>query len=103
MSFGASVSVGGDGSYRAFKTFGVGDDGSGYYEASLSFETTKVAIAELLAQYEEMAVAEWKVLVYQKEWQVHCLQVMTLVFDLTVYVASIVISAHLKFHTGYTI
>jgi L-ribulose-5-phosphate 3-epimerase UlaE len=67
------------------------------------FETTKVAIAELLAQYEEMAVAEWKVLVYQKEWQVHCLQVMTLVFDLTVYVASIVISAHLKFHTGYTI
>jgi hypothetical protein len=30
-------------------------------------EMTKVAIAELLAQYVEMAVVEWQVLVDQKE------------------------------------
>jgi hypothetical protein len=65
-------------------------------------ETTEVAIAELLAQYEEMVVAE--LLVDQKEWQVHGLQVMTSVFDLTVYTASMAISAHLrKFHAGSTI
>jgi hypothetical protein len=34
-------------------------------------EMTKVVVAELLAQYEEMAVAE--LLVDQKEWQVHVL------------------------------
>jgi hypothetical protein len=48
---------------------------------------TEVAFAELLAQYEEMAVAE--LLVNQKEWQVHGPQVTTSVFDLTVYVASV--------------
>jgi hypothetical protein len=32
-------------------------------------ETTEVVVAELLAQYEEMAVAE--LLVDQNEWQVH--------------------------------
>jgi hypothetical protein len=37
MSFGASVSVGGDGSCGASLTFRVGDDGSGCCEASLSF------------------------------------------------------------------
>jgi hypothetical protein len=46
-------------------------------------ETTKVDVAELLAQYEEMAIAE--LLVDQKEWQVHFLQVMTSVFGLTIY------------------
>jgi hypothetical protein len=38
MSFGASISVGGDDSCGASLTFGVGDDGSGCCEASLSFE-----------------------------------------------------------------
>jgi hypothetical protein len=67
-------------------------------------EMTEVAIAELLPQYEEMAVALWQLLVDQKEWQVHGLQVMTSVFDLTVYTASMAISAHLrKFHAGSTI
>jgi hypothetical protein len=32
-------------------------------------ETTAVAVVELLAQYEEMAVTE--LLIDQKEWQVH--------------------------------
>jgi hypothetical protein len=32
-------------------------------------ETTEVAIAELLAQYEEMAIVELHI--DQKEWQVH--------------------------------
>jgi hypothetical protein len=60
-------------------------------------EMTEVAVAELLAQYEEMAVAE--LLVNQKQWQVHGPRVTTLVFDLTIYAASVVISAHLrKFH-----
>jgi hypothetical protein len=44
-------------------------------------ELTKVAVAELLAKYEEMAVAE---------------RVMTSVFDLTVYAPSVVISSHLR-------
>jgi hypothetical protein len=65
-------------------------------------ETTEVAVVELLAQYEEMVVVE--LLVDQKEWQVHVPQVMTSVFDLTVYTASMAISAHLrKFHAGFTI
>jgi hypothetical protein len=45
-------------------------------------------LAVLLAQYEEMAVAE--LLVDQEEWLVHGPQVMMLVFDLTVYPASMV-------------
>jgi hypothetical protein len=52
-------------------------------------ETTEVAVAELLSQYEEMSVAE--LLVNQKEWQVHVPQVTTLVFGLTVYAASVAI------------
>jgi DNA-directed RNA polymerase len=62
-------------------------------------EVTEVAVAELLTQYEEMPVA--KMLVDQKEWQVHVPQVMTSVFGLTVYGASMAISAHLrKFHAN---
>jgi hypothetical protein len=65
-------------------------------------EMTEVAIVELLAQYEEMAVVE--LLVDQKEWQVHGPWVMTSMFDLTTYAASVVISAHLrKFCVGSTI
>jgi hypothetical protein len=61
----------------------------------------EVAIAELLSQYEEVAFVELLVL---QEWQVHGPRVMTLVFDLTVYAASVAISAHLrKFHAGSTI
>jgi hypothetical protein len=52
-------------------------------------EMTKVVVAELLAQYEEMSVAD--LLVDQKEWQVHVPQVTTLVFGLTVYAASVAI------------
>jgi hypothetical protein len=102
LSFRASVSVGGDGSCRVSLPFGVGDDGSGCCDASLSFGDDGMTIAELLAQYEEMAVAE--LLVDQKEWQVHGPWVTTSVFDLTIYVASVVISAHLrKFCDGSTI
>jgi predicted TPR repeat methyltransferase len=57
-------------------------------------EMTEVAIAELFDQYEETAFA--KLLVDQKEWQVHVPQVMTSVFSLTIYVASVAISAHLR-------
>jgi hypothetical protein len=65
-------------------------------------EMIEVAVVELLVQYEEMAVA--KVLVDQKEWQVHGPRVMTSVFDLIVYAASVMISAHLrKFCAGSTI
>jgi hypothetical protein len=65
-------------------------------------ETTEVAIEELLAQYEEVAVAE--MLVDQKEWQVHVLQVTMSVFGLTVYATSLSISAHLRnFCAGSTI
>jgi hypothetical protein len=61
-----------------------------------------VAVAELLAQYLEMAVAE--LLVDQKEWQVHVPQVTTSVFGLTVYAACVVILAHLRnFHASSTI
>jgi hypothetical protein len=67
-----------------------------------SLEMTEVAVMELLAQYEDMVVVE--PLVDQKEWQVHVLQVTTSVFGLTVYTASMSISAHLrKFHAGSTI
>jgi hypothetical protein len=67
-----------------------------------SLEMTKVAIVELVAQYEEMAFVE--LLVDQKEWQVHVPQVMTSLFGLIVYAASVVISAHLrKICTGSTI
>jgi hypothetical protein len=45
-------------------------------------ELTEVAVVELLAQYEEMAVAE--LLVDQKEWQLHGPQVTMSVFDLTI-------------------
>jgi hypothetical protein len=63
---------------------------------------TKVVVAELHAQYEEMEVDE--LLVDQKEWQVHGPQVTTSVFDLTVYVAFMAISDHLrKFRTSSTI
>jgi hypothetical protein len=65
-------------------------------------EMTEVALAELLAQYEEMAVAE--LFGNQKEWQVHGPQVTTSVFDLTVYAASVVISTRLRiFFAGSTI
>jgi hypothetical protein len=71
-------------------------------ELPCPLEATEVVVAELLAQYEEMAVAE--LLVDQEEWQAHGLQVMTSVFDLTVYVAFVGISAHLrKFCAGSTI
>jgi hypothetical protein len=67
-----------------------------------ALEVTEVAVAELLAQYDEMEVAE--LLVDQKEWQVHGPWVSTSVFDLTIYAASMAISAHLrKFHAGSTI
>jgi hypothetical protein len=69
---------------------------------SCPLEMTKVAVIELHAQYEEMTVAE--LLVDQKEWQVHVPQLMTSVFGLTVYAASMAISAHLrKFRTSSTI
>jgi hypothetical protein len=45
---------------------------------SCPLEMTEVDIAELIAQCEEMAVA--KLLVDQKEWQVHVPQVTTSVF-----------------------
>jgi DNA-binding GntR family transcriptional regulator len=65
-------------------------------------EMTEAAITELLAQYEEMAAAE--LFVDQNEWQVHSPQLMMSVFDLTVYTAFVMISAHLrKFHVGSTI
>jgi hypothetical protein len=57
-------------------------------------EVTEVAIVELLAQYEDMVVAE--LLVDQEEWQEHGPQVTMLVFDLTVYATSVAISAHLR-------
>jgi hypothetical protein len=64
-------------------------------------EATEVAVAEPLAHYEEMTVAE---LLVEQEWQVNIPQVMMSVFDLIVYAASVVISAHLrKFHVGSTI
>jgi hypothetical protein len=67
-------------------------------------KTIEVAVAELLAQYEEMTVAEWQVVVNQKEWQVHGPQVMTSVFHLNVYIAFVVISDHLrKFCANFTI
>jgi hypothetical protein len=71
-------------------------------KVSCPLEMTEVAVTELLAQYKEMVVAG--LFVDQKEWQVHAPQVMMSVFDVTVYMASVVISAHLrKFHTGSTI
>jgi hypothetical protein len=71
-------------------------------ELPCPLEVTEVAVAELLAQYEKMTVAE--LLVEQEEWQVHVPQVTTLVFDLIVYIASVVISVHLrKFHVCSTI
>jgi hypothetical protein len=48
-----------------------------------------------------MAVAD--LLVDQEECQVHGPQVMTSVFNLTVYTASVGISAHRKFHASSTI
>jgi hypothetical protein len=63
---------------------------------------TKVVVAELLTQYEEMEVAE--LLVEQKEWQVHVPQVTMSVIGLIVYIASVMISAHLtKFRASFTI
>jgi hypothetical protein len=56
-------------------------------------EVTEVAVVELLAQYEEMTIAK---LLVEQEWHVHVPQVMTLVFDLIVYVVSVAISAHLR-------
>jgi hypothetical protein len=65
-------------------------------------ETTGMVVVEVLAQYEEMVVS--MLLVDQKEWQVHVPQVTTSAFGLTIYTASMVISAHLrKFHAGCTI
>jgi hypothetical protein len=62
----------------------------------------EIAVAELLSQYEEMTVVE--LLVDQEEWQVHGPQMTMSVFDLTVYVAPVGISTHLrKFHAGSTI
>jgi hypothetical protein len=63
-------------------------------ELPCPLQATEVTVAELLAQYEEMAVAE--LLVDQEEWQVHGPQVMTSVFDLTIYAASVGILAHLR-------
>jgi hypothetical protein len=62
-------------------------------ELPYPLEAIEVAIVELLAQDEEMVVVE--LLVDQEEWQVHDPQMMTSVFDLTVYTASTAISAHL--------
>jgi hypothetical protein len=71
-------------------------------ELPCPLEVTKVVVAELLAQYEEMRVVE--LLVDQEEWQVHGPHVMMSVFDLTVYAASVGILAHLrKFCTGSTL
>jgi hypothetical protein len=68
----------------------------------IELETMEVTVMELLAQYEKMVVTE--VLVDQKEWQVNGPWVMMLVFDLNVYAASVVISAHIrKFRAGSTI
>jgi hypothetical protein len=62
----------------------------------------EIAVAELLSQYEKMIVA--KLLVDQEEWQVHGPQVTMSMFDLTIYAASMGISAHLGiFHTASTI
>jgi hypothetical protein len=70
-------------------------------ELPCPLEVTEVAVAELLAQYEEMTIVE---LLVEQEWQVHVPQVTTLVFDLIVYAASVVISTHLrKFHIDSTI
>jgi hypothetical protein len=63
-------------------------------ELSCPLEAIEVAVVELLAQYKEMIVTE--LLVEQEEWQVHVSQVTTSVFDLIVYAASVVISAHLR-------
>jgi hypothetical protein len=61
-----------------------------------------MVVAGLLSQYEEMVVAD--LLVDQEEWQVHGPQVTTSVFELTVYAASMGISAHLrKFCADFTI
>jgi hypothetical protein len=61
-----------------------------------------MSIADLLSQYEELIVAE--LLIDQEEWQVHGLQVMRSVFDLTIYAASMEILGHLRnFHTGSTL
>jgi C4-dicarboxylate-specific signal transduction histidine kinase len=70
-------------------------------ELPYRLEATEVAVVEPLARYEEMTVAE---LLVEQEWQVHVSQVTTSVFDLIVYTASVVISAHLrKFHVCSTI
>jgi hypothetical protein len=53
-----------------------------------------MAVVELLVDQEELAVA--KLFVDQEEWHVHGLQVTRSVFDLTVQVASVGISGHLK-------
>jgi hypothetical protein len=66
------------------------------------FVAEDMSIADLLSQYEELIVAE--LLIDQEEWQVHGLQVMRSVFDLTIYAASMEILGHLrKFHTGSTL
>jgi hypothetical protein len=71
-------------------------------ELPCPLETTEVDVVELLAQYEETAIAE--LLVDQEDWQVHGLQVTTSVFDLIVYTASVAILAHLrKFRIGSTV
>jgi hypothetical protein len=62
-------------------------------ELPCPLEATQVAVVQLLAQYENMIVAE--LLVDQEEWQVHGPQVMMLMFDLTIYAASRGISSHL--------
>jgi hypothetical protein len=69
---------------------------------SYPLEMMEVAVAELLAQYEDITVAE--LLVDENEWQVHGPQVTTSVFDLTLYPTCVAISAHLrKFRVGSTI
>jgi hypothetical protein len=70
-------------------------------ELACRLKATGVVVTELLAQYEEIIVAE---LLVEQEWQVHVLQVMTSMFDLIVYTASVVISVHLrKIHVSSTI
>jgi hypothetical protein len=71
-------------------------------ELSYPLTATEVAVAELLALYEEMTIAE--LLIEQEEWLVHVPQVMISVFDLTVYTASVAISVNLrKFRVGSTV
>jgi hypothetical protein len=58
LSFGASVSVGGDGSCGASLPLELETTEVAIVKLPCPLEMTEVAIVELLAQYEEMAVTE---------------------------------------------